>query len=135
MAKKKNPNVCIRICRDEAQIHRSRARLEELDVPLADLAGALSLAGNKVRLKILLLLAEERSLCVCDLSEILGMTVPAVSQHLKKLREGGLVFPEPDGVTVYYHIATAAKPTLAALFQLLGVAYTRRQGVSRAETS
>ncbi|MBK9939143.1 MAG: ArsR family transcriptional regulator, partial [Chitinophagaceae bacterium] len=32
------------------------------------------------------LLEEEKELCPCDLSDILGMSIPAVSQHLRKLR-------------------------------------------------
>lgn len=115
-----NRNTCIRICRNEAQIHSCRERMVELTAPVSSLATNLKLAANEVRMKILLLLAEEHSLCVCDLSEILGMTVPAVSQHLKKLREGGLVFTEQDGVTIYYHISATAKPLLDTLFQLLG---------------
>jgi ArsR family transcriptional regulator, lead/cadmium/zinc/bismuth-responsive transcriptional repressor len=119
MKNKTRSNVCIRTCRDERQIYRCRQHVKDLTAPVKDLAGSLSLAANEVRLNILLLLAEEHSLCVCDLSEILGMTVPAVSQHLKKLREGGLVFTEQDGVTIYYHISATAKPLLDTLFRLL----------------
>jgi DNA-binding transcriptional ArsR family regulator len=135
MKNKENRNVCIRVCRNEAQIHRSRERLSQLDVPVAKLAGTLNLAGNEVRMKILLLLTEEHSLCVCDLSEILGMTVPAVSQHLKKLREGGLVFTEQDGVTIYYHVSTTAKPLLDTLFHLLGNPVGQRSNLRRATTA
>ncbi|MDZ7694978.1 MAG: ArsR family transcriptional regulator [Balneolaceae bacterium] len=35
--------------------------------------------------------AIEEHLCPCDLSDILDMSVPAVSQHLRKLKDGGLV--------------------------------------------
>jgi DNA-binding transcriptional ArsR family regulator len=66
---------------------------------------------------------------VCDLSEILSMTVPAVSQHLKKLREGGLVFTAQNGVTIYYRIPATAKPLLDTLFQLLGNLDGQRQGL------
>ncbi len=119
MKNKTRSNVCIRACRDEGQISRCRQHVKDLATPAKDLASTLSLASNEVRMKILLLLAEEHSLCVCDLGEILGMTVPAVSQHLKKLREGGLVFTEQDGVTIYYHISATAKPLLDTLFRLL----------------
>jgi len=133
---KTRSNVCIRTCRDEGQIYRCRQQLKDLDTPVKKLAGALSLAANEARMKILLLLAEERSLCVCDLSEILGMTVPAVSQHLKKLREGGLAFTEQNGVTIYYHISATAKPTLDALFQLLSnpAGQQRRVVAARGDT-
>lgn len=120
MKNKESLTTCIRVCRDEKQIRHCQQRLHSLNVSITALSQKIALAGNAVRMKILLLLSEENNLCVCDLSEILGMTVPAVSQHLKKLREGGLIFPEQDGVTVYYHLATPAKPLLDTLFHLLG---------------
>lgn len=132
--KKTRSNVCIRTCRDETQIFRCRQYVKDLTTPAKDLASTLSLASNEVRMKILLLLAEEHSLCVCDLSEILGMTVPAVSQHLKKLREGGLVFTEQDGVTIYYHISATAKPLLDTLFQLLNRPAAERKTVLQPAT-
>ncbi len=46
--------------------------------------------GEPTRLKILRLLAEQE-LCVCELEEILEMSQPRVSQHLKVLKQAGLV--------------------------------------------
>ncbi len=79
----------------------------------------MTLAGNDVRLKILLLLQSEQRLCVCDLAEILNMTVPAISQHLKKLREGGFTLTQQQGVTVYNTLAPKAHPFLNAFFNLI----------------
>ncbi|WP_431217102.1 ArsR family transcriptional regulator [Puia sp. P3] len=57
-------------------------------VALGKLAAAPALAGNEVRLKILHLLEEEKELCPCDLSDMLGMSIPAISQHLRKMKDG-----------------------------------------------
>jgi ArsR family transcriptional regulator len=46
--------------------------------------------GEPTRLKILRLLAAQE-LCVCELEEILDMSQPRVSQHLKVLKQAGLV--------------------------------------------
>jgi len=46
--------------------------------------------GEPTRIKILRLLAEQE-LCVCELEEILEMSQPRVSQHLKVLKQAGLV--------------------------------------------
>lgn len=46
--------------------------------------------GEPTRLKILRLLAEQE-LCVCELEEILDMSQPRISQHLKVLKQAGLV--------------------------------------------
>lgn len=46
--------------------------------------------GEPTRLKILRLLAE-RELCVCDLEEVMQISQPRISQHVKVLRQAGLV--------------------------------------------
>lgn len=57
--------------------------------------------GDSTRLRILhALLAGE--LCVCDLSEALGMSVSAVSHQLAVLKSARLVGHRRDGKIVYY---------------------------------
>lgn len=119
MAKNIRTNICVRTCRDKSQIERCQKRLIGTVYQLHNLAENMSLAGNDVRLKILLLLKAEKRLCVCDLAEILNMTVPAISQHLKKLREGGFTLTQQEGVTIYNALAPKAMPFLNAFFQLL----------------
>jgi len=63
----------------------------------------------------MILLNDEQRLCVCDLSEILEMTIPAVSQHLKKLRNTELVDTEREGNTIYYYINREYKLVLNSL--------------------
>lgn len=72
-----------------------------------DLDGAaelLNLAGNSTRLKLLYLLENAKEMCVCDLAEMLGVSVSAVSQHLAKLRAYQLVAPRRDAQTIYYRL-------------------------------
>lgn len=52
--------------------------------------------GEPTRLKIMRLLAE-KELCVCDLEEILKISQPRVSQHLKVLKQAGLVKERREG--------------------------------------
>ena len=68
-------------------------------------AELLSLAGNDTRLKILYLLAELKSVCVCDLAEILTVSVSAVSQQLAKLKAYGLVKNRREAQTIYYSLS------------------------------
>lgn len=51
---------------------------------------AFKALGETTRLKILRMLAEQ-DLCVCDLEEVLQISQPRVSQHLKVLKQAGLV--------------------------------------------
>jgi DNA-binding transcriptional ArsR family regulator len=83
------------------------------------LASALSLAGNEVRLKILFLLLEEGQLCPCDLSDILGMNISAISQHLRKLKDGGLIEFKKTGQTIFYSVNAEYAGILKPIFQLI----------------
>jgi|GEM_PF-858661 len=67
---------------------------------VADLA---ALIGSEARLKILLLLAQApRS--VEEISRQTGESIANVSQHLKKLRDGGLLQVRRDGVSRFYRL-------------------------------
>ena len=116
---KKDKNVCIRIDRDEIQINRCKSKVEQLEAAFLDYSNMLRLIGNEVRMKLLFLLQEEERLCVCDLSEILEMKVPAVSQHLRKLKDGKLVFTQREGVTIYYKVTPDINQKLNTIFSAL----------------
>ncbi|MGK9369072.1 ArsR/SmtB family transcription factor [Melioribacter sp. Ez-97] len=56
---------------------------------------------NRLRtLKIL----QSRPLCVCEITEILGLATSTVSQHLKILKEAGFIVEEKEGKWVNYMI-------------------------------
>jgi ArsR family transcriptional regulator, lead/cadmium/zinc/bismuth-responsive transcriptional repressor len=71
---------------------------------IEEAAELMNLAGNSTRLKLLYLLENMKELCVCDLAELLGVSVSAVSQHLSKLKAYGLVKPRRDAQTIYYSL-------------------------------
>ncbi|MHB1682077.1 MAG: ArsR/SmtB family transcription factor [Bacilli bacterium] len=66
---------------------------------------------DKTRLHILALLKHDE-LCVCELVEVLQMTQPAISQHLRKLRQAGLVKERKTAHWVFYSVDGAAVPIL-----------------------
>ena len=78
----------------------------EFSPELEEASELFNLASNSTRLKILFLLDELKELCVCDLAQILGVTVSAVSQHLAKLRAYGLAATRRQGQTIYYRLAS-----------------------------
>lgn len=80
------------------------------------LGEVLSLVGNEVRFKILYLLSAEKQLCPCDLSDILGMTIPAVSQHLRKLKDGQVIEGSRVGQTIFYSLCQDHLELLEPLF-------------------
>jgi DNA-binding transcriptional ArsR family regulator len=71
---------------------------------LETLADLFLLGGNVQRLKILYLLYAHKEMCVCDITEVLGMTDSAVSQHLRKLKDKNLVRTRRDSQTIYYSL-------------------------------
>ncbi len=71
---------------------------------LVALAAYMSATGNETRLRILYVLWQASELCVCDLADIFGITQPAVSRHLKILREKALVETRRDAQTIYYRV-------------------------------
>ncbi|GAC1310284.1 MAG: metalloregulator ArsR/SmtB family transcription factor [Mucilaginibacter sp.] len=110
-------NSCIRIFADEVQIKNCRNKLLTAEVSFTLLAQILSLAGNEVRLKILYLLEEEIELCVCDISDILGMSIPAVSQHLRKLKDANVIKFRKSGQTIFYSMKQEHLQIIKPLFQ------------------
>ena len=71
---------------------------------LDELAARLAIAGNPTRLRIIYLLAELKEVCVCDIADILGVTMSAVSQHLAKFKAYGLVKTRREAQTLYYSL-------------------------------
>ena len=61
--------------------------------------------ADDTRLKSLLLIARNDSLCVCDLQEALQLSQPKVSRHLAELRKSDLLDTERRGKWVYYRLA------------------------------
>ena len=108
---------CIREVADLNQINRCIDSLNEVEGSIDQLVDILKLAANDVRLKILYLLSKEDQLCPCDLSDILDMSVPAVSQHLRKLKDRGLVETERDGQTIFYSLNPLFNKILSPNFE------------------
>ena len=110
---------CIRVYADQEKIRQCTVEISSIQPIFSRLAQVLDLAGNENRLKIIYLLRQESDLCVCDLSDILGMTIPAVSQHLRKLKDARLIQARKVGQTVFYSLRTESAGILHSLLQHL----------------
>jgi len=97
-------NTCIRVLADFNQIKACKEDMQRIGPEIDKVAKVLNLAGNEVRLKILFLIYHEGEMCPCDLSDVLDMTVPAVSQHLRKMKDGGLIKDNKVGQTIFYKL-------------------------------
>jgi ArsR family transcriptional regulator, arsenate/arsenite/antimonite-responsive transcriptional repressor len=84
------------------------------EVALATLAKAL---GHPARVRILRFLLS-RDACMCgEINKVIPLAQSTVSQHLKVLKEAGLIVGEIDGPRVCYSPAPAA---VAELRRLVG---------------
>jgi DNA-binding transcriptional ArsR family regulator len=63
-----------------------------------------ALLSGETRYKLIKLLNELKELCVCDMAEILEMSVSAVSHQLKLLRKENIVSTRRAGQTIYYSL-------------------------------
>lgn len=85
---------------------------DEADEELANLSKAL---GHPVRVKILRILVRKNA-CICgDIVEELPLAQSTVSQHLKILKDAGLIRGDVDGPRVCYCIEPRVLRRLKAL--------------------
>lgn len=105
--------ICSVTCTDPEKVEQLKKRLANLDV-MVDIFKAM---GDDTRFKLIYALWHGE-LCVCDLAQVVDMTVAAVSYHLRYLRNLRLVRCDKRGKFVYYrldddHIADLVSIALA----------------------
>ena len=62
--------------------------------------------SDETRLMLVLLIAQEQELCVCEMTHALQESQPKVSRHLAQLRQCGLLSDQREGQWVYYRLAS-----------------------------
>ncbi|WP_053217973.1 ArsR/SmtB family transcription factor [Virgibacillus senegalensis] len=73
------------------------------EISMEKAAQVLKLLGDKTRLTMMKLLVSN-DCCVCEFVEIFHASQPSISQHLRKLRDAGLVKEERKGQWIFYSI-------------------------------
>ena len=73
------------------------------------------LLADETRLCCVVLIHQQGSLCVCELTEVLQLSQPKISRHLAILRQAGLLVTERKGQWIYYQLS----PNLPAWFYAL----------------
>jgi len=122
-----NNITCIRPYADQVLIGECKKKLQKAETSFNRLSQVLSLAGNDVRMKMLYLLEEENELCVCDLADILEMTIPAVSQHLRKLKDGNILQTRRSGQTIYYSLKEEHLEIIKPLFEHITIVNRKKE--------
>jgi DNA-binding transcriptional ArsR family regulator len=99
----------------------------DLATNAAQAAGLLRLMANERRLVLLCHLVTEGEMGVGALAEAVGLSQPALSQHLALLREHGVVATRRESQAVFYRLAD---PRAAAVLRLLHMIYCPADGAS-----
>ena len=107
-----NDTSCCRVDVDTDLIEEAKKCLASKEAYLSEQAKTFSLLGNEVRLKIMTLFLEFERMCVCDLGDVLEMNQSPISQHLRKLKDGGLLVNKREGMTIFYSINPAKRAML-----------------------
>ena len=88
-------------------IHNNSLTVEELadimpeDQTIQTVADAMKQLGDPSRLRIFWLLCHTEE-CVIDIAAIVHMTSPAVSHHLRLLKNAGLIASRREGKEMFY---------------------------------
>lgn len=92
--------------------------MDKTMLELETVAQTLKLLGDKTRLTIIGLI-KDGECCVCEFVEVLQMSQPSISQHLRKLRDADLVKEKRSGQWIFYSLNTS-HVTYPIIQQILG---------------
>ena len=79
----------------------------------------LKALGHPVRLGIAMQLAAAPETCACDFAEVFDVSQPTISEHLRVLREAGLVTTKRRGTQICYSLDPAAIRSIGRLLERL----------------
>ena len=93
---------------EQLEVHGELIQAAQRSMPQEDalfsLADLFKIFGDSTRLRILYVLYDTE-LCVCDIAQLLGMQISAISHQLRVLKQASLVKFRKSGKTVYYSLA------------------------------
>lgn len=100
--KNRNANAqrCKVVCFNIAKVNEIKKALPT-EKEFGELTNFYSAISNTTRLKIIFALAKGE-LCVCDIANVLQLSIPATSHQLKYLFEMKILKSRNDGKMVYY---------------------------------
>lgn len=96
---------------EKVRLYESKMISEEEAYYISELYKAMS---DPTRVRILFSLIPGE-MCVCDITELVGVSQSAVSHQLRTLKQAGLVRYRRDGKTMYYSIADSHVSTMLAM--------------------
>jgi DNA-binding transcriptional ArsR family regulator len=93
-------------------------KAEKFDDSLQELARFARIISHPARLAILKYLAETKTCISGDISDYIPLSRTTVSQHLKELRDSGLIHGEIDGLRINYCLCSDKIERYLEMFDL-----------------
>ncbi len=95
-------DTCEIYCYDEEKVNRIQGNLQTVDI--SSVAQMLKAIADENRAKITYALCQDDELCVCDIANIIGVTVANASHHLRTLHKQGIVKFRKEGKLAFYSL-------------------------------
>ena len=95
-------DMCDVFCYDEEKVSALKEELGSYDIQ--SMTKIFKALADDTRAKIALMLCRTDELCVCDVANVIGTTIPNASHHLRLLRNLGLAKYRKEGKLVFYSL-------------------------------
>ena len=95
-------DTCEIYCYDEEKVNRIQGELQKEDISSVVLL--FKALADENRAKISYALCQDDELCVCDIANIIGVTIANASHHLRTLHTQGVVKFRKEGRLAFYSL-------------------------------
>lgn len=97
-----NKDTCEVYSYDEIKVNQIQSELEKEDI--RSVARMFKAVAEENRAKITFALLNADELCVCDIANVIGVTVANASHHLRTLHKAGIVKFRKEGKLAFYSL-------------------------------
>jgi len=86
---------------------------------LKNMTKVLKALADEGRLRIVILLVGKKKLCVCEIKELIGLSQPTISSHLRLLENAGILESSKEGLWVNYSLNSNTSEGFRGLINLI----------------
>lgn len=105
--------------RHKTQKDMNNNKANKFDNDLQELADFARILSHPARIAIIKLLAKKQEIKTGDISDYLPLSRPTVSQHLKELRNAGIIKGTIDGLKIHYCLDSDKLAEMELKFKIL----------------
>ena len=106
---------CVRDKNNDVLVKKAKKDINKNKKNIDYQSKVFALLGSEVRFRIVYLLLNNKELCVCDSCDILEMNQSPISQHLRKLKDAGILENKREKLAIFYFIPYSMREILQLL--------------------